>query len=172
VFEEYWAKKGNKNNWFYDANTFGYALYADPCTPVPRNEQFRKMVNKRLYCNGQWCDDGKYTCGSHGKTDCYHVEHIVDAGGQEYAACPECKHIAANLVMAWGRWNMGLGGLARHYYADAQAEKATVYGQATVDKVKRLIKWCSQAQLMAFAQSDDLPDSQVNETEQALRGRM
>jgi hypothetical protein len=75
-------------------------------------------------------------------TNCYHVEHIIDRRGPEFADDPKIKDIAGNLVMTWGRWNSALGNLAWRNYTASSKEKAMVYGQEIMNLVRETIKKC------------------------------
>jgi hypothetical protein len=133
----------NKNYYFFDPNTFGINVYDDPCTPININQDFRAYVNKNVKCDGMWCIDSTFKCGRNGNTHCYHVEHIIDINGPEFG-CDTCKNIAANLVMAWGRWNMALGGMAKYDYNSSSHEKSLVYGEGVMSQVRLEIERCQQ----------------------------
>jgi hypothetical protein len=144
VYQDYWHKIGNSNYIFFDSNTLGYQVFSDPCQIIEENSEFRAFINLNRECHGQWCNNDKFICGrSHGQTDCYHVEHIIDRNGPEFTNCGNCKSIAGNMIMAWGRWNKALGGVAKNYYNDSQSEKIEVYGQNIIDNAKYWISYCT-----------------------------
>lgn len=132
-------ENNNDNKLFFDHSTFGINLYTDPCTPIKTNNHFRKYIIDHSICDGKWCVDAKFKCLENKKADCYHVEHIIDVRDGEFSSCKRCKNIAANFVMAWGRWNMALGGLN---YTNSIKEKENVYGKDLVDRIRNKIYEC------------------------------
>ena len=137
--------ENNDNRQYFDPSTFGMDIYSDPLKLMRSNNEFRKYVNYNVKCTGKWCKSTvlgkKFLCDKY-KTDCYHVEHIIDIKGSEFASCSECKNIVGNMVMSYGKWNSALGGLARYHYEDAQYEKSLIYGNNRINKAKQLIEQC------------------------------
>lgn len=134
-----WIIDGNEENYFYDSNTFG--LDYDVACAVMTNSAFRSYINSKMECNGVWCDaNDKFTCVT-SRSDCYHVEHILDENGPEFNI--DCKQIAANRVMAYSQWNMNLGRIAVNNYQDSLDEKKTIYSEDIIDRVRRKISRCN-----------------------------
>lgn len=150
IFTELWrGKQSNDNYYFYDERTFGINIYSDPCTKINDNNVFRKYIKNNIKCVGQWCINNDWICSDTKKgvkksNNCYHVEHIIDISGPEYRDNPDIKNIAANMVMAWGRWNSALGGLAKNNYQISQNEKEIVYGKNIIELVKKKILECAR----------------------------
>lgn len=141
AFNEWWSKSGNTENRFFIESTLGLNT-PDPCREFNRGRGFRNYLeNQNIYCYGKWCNGGTFGCTKHGTANCYHVEHIIDLNGP--VANARDKNIVANMVMAWGKWNMGLGGLARKYYADSDAEKTIVYGVEVMNAARGWITHCA-----------------------------
>lgn len=140
IYEENWNINGNANNYFYHRGTFGKDVYDDPCVKITNNAQFRNYINENIICEGKWCIDSKFNTNK--KRDDYEVEHIIDLNGPEYNSCG-CTSIVGNLVMAYGRWNAGLGGLAKHNYTNSEKEKTIVYGKYIMDSVRNVIEKCN-----------------------------
>lgn len=146
VYNEYWLNDGNSNRNFFDERTFGVNLKnkIHPCKVI-KNVEFRQIINSNFPCSGNHCVDDVFKCNKNANIDCYHVEHIIDINGPEYKSCNDCKDIFANKVMAWGRWNSALGGLANRYYNDSMSEKEEIYGTDMVARVRRQIEICKAA---------------------------
>ena len=142
IYQTYWINNMNDNFVFYDPNTFGINLYSDPCTIINSNTVYRNYVKKNIICTGKWCVDNEYKCGTGSKRNCYEVEHIIDTNSPSFNQDENCKKIAGNLVMAWGKWNAALGGKYPDYPA-IENEKNTVYGSKLVELVKEQIKLCN-----------------------------
>ena len=107
--------------------------------------KFRNFVNKKIQCTGIHCIDNQFKCRQGGNKDCYHVEHIIDENQGDLITCKNgCKNIAANLVMAWGRWNSALGGLGHVNYKESLSEKIRVYGKRRVENVIEQILLCDR----------------------------
>lgn len=141
IYDELWDGK-NDNNMFYDNNTFGLNIYQDPCKKITNNKYFRDYVNNHTECTGKWCIDGIFgNCGG-SERNCYEVEHIIDKNGPEFNVSTSCKNIAGNIVMAWGKWNSALGGLASFDYKANINEKKIVYGRHMIEMVKLQIQRC------------------------------
>lgn len=134
---------GTKLNDFFDGRTFGIDLRGqDPCQRVS-NEGYRKIIKNTFQCYGDLCHpSGVFGCPKKGSTDCYHVEHIIDENGPEFNECKGCKNIVANYVMANGRWNKGLGGLAGHNYGNSLNEKKLIYGTDIINRIRAKIQEC------------------------------
>ncbi len=118
-------KKDGLNNSdyiYFQDNTFGITLYKNPCQIVETNKIFREFVNQNIQCNGKWCYYTDFECVNT-QTKCYHVERVIDVSGNEFY--PECKMVAGNLVMIYGKWHNELNALS---YVDAQAEKKEILG--------------------------------------------
>lgn len=144
VYEGNWEDKGNENNYFYVNETYGMDIYEDVCKKVT-NQVFREYVKKRIECEGEWCIEEEFKCKKGEKVikECYEVEHIIDRKGEEYTG-KECnKDIAGNLVMAYGKWNMELGTIARKDYNSSEKEKGEVYGKERMRKVREIIERCN-----------------------------
>jgi hypothetical protein len=138
--------ENNEHYQYFHPATFGMDIYSDPLRQITSNGKFREYVNINIPCTGKWCMNhtilgSKFMCPKYG-TDCLHVEHIIDLGGPEFEECPKCKNIVGNMVMAYGRWNSALGGLARSKYYDAQYEKSLIYGPNRINRAKQLIEQC------------------------------
>jgi hypothetical protein len=146
VYNDYWADSGNNDRNFFDERTFGVNLKnkIHPCKVV-KNGEFRQIINSNIACKGNHCVNDVFKCNKDSNVDCYHVEHIIDINGREFPTCTDCKDIFANKVMAWGRWNSALGGLAHRYYNDSISEKEEVYGIDMVARVRRQIEICKAA---------------------------
>jgi len=141
IFNEYWNTYGNTNNMFYHPDTFGKNIYTDPCEKITYNTKYKNYVNQYINpCIGKWCIDYKFNCLQY-NSSCYQVEHIIDKKGQEYDI--ECTLIAGNLVMAYGKWNNGLGGFAGSNYTNSVIEKTIVYGKEIMDDVRHIIETCN-----------------------------
>ena len=120
VYTSNWEGVGNSNNYFYCAETFGIL---DLCKPIKASQTFRSNINKVQECSGQWCQEGQYSC-KYDMALCYHVEHIIDSSSRS-GLSSECTNIAGNMIMAYSKWNRGLGDLS---YEDSTNEKKEVYG--------------------------------------------
>ena len=143
TYSKYWPVYGNNNSFFYDSDTFGHIISADPCTQFTDNRQFRAYVNNLLVCNSTtkaWCVSDAYKCTLGKNRQCYNVEHIIDLNGPEFVGYN--KNIFANVVMAYGQWNQELGRLAYKDYDANVNEKTIVYGQATIDTARQYIEKC------------------------------
>ena len=151
-----------------------------PCEAMT-TATFRKKLNSLMSCSGDYCVRGSYKCEEGKTSSCYHVEHIIDEQGPEFAShasgsksgktcqgkpCPpSIKNIAANYVMAWGRWNSGLASeyaKTEHQQVDAEKdashekrmtrsaydkmikEKEAIYTKPRVDKARRMIRECAK----------------------------
>lgn len=143
AYNEFYIQDGNTNFMFFDSFTFGINIYTDPCTPISPNTVFRSFVNSKVTCSGAWCIDGLFKCEKTSKgvpkTECYDVEHIIDKNGPEFKYCN--KNIAANMVMAWNKWNTQLG--FRLDYDSNIHEKELVYGKEMMDSVRKQIQLCN-----------------------------
>lgn len=137
---ENYNKNHNTNYEFYDNRTFGLDLYKDPCIKITDNRKFKNYINKLLPCIGKWCIDKTFNCI--GSKNCYHVEHIIDVNGKEFSN-PNCKQIAGNLVMSYGKWNSQLGSRSRVNYYDSMREKEIIYGIDKVESVRSIINKCN-----------------------------
>ena len=62
--------------------------------------------------------------------------------GCEFADTPNAKNIAANLVMAWGRWNGAIGSLANKDYDSSSFEKSKIYTLEKMNEVRKKIEEC------------------------------
>jgi hypothetical protein len=137
-----WATQGNENYQFFHAQTYGGDIFPNPLQ-FSSNREFRLYVQKHISrCIGKYCVNGRFSCPSSGNTNCYHVEHIVDANGPEFTNCPRCKDIPGNTIMAAGDWNMALGGIASKNYANSQNEKTMIYGAPIMQRAKKYIQTC------------------------------
>jgi len=131
-----------KKEELYDNRTFGYNIYKNPCTVINNNKKFRNYVNNNINCIHNWCVNNKYSCKDHlDDRMCYEVEHIIDKNGPELTKY--CKNIAANMVMALGKWNKELGELTYDDYYLSKREKANVYGKDIMKEVYNKIKECN-----------------------------
>ena len=129
-------------NMLYDNRTFGINIYNDPCTIIT-NSQFRNYVNNHVNCINEWCVGNQFSCRKHLEDRmCYEVEHIIDKNGPELKKY--CKNIAANLVMALGKWNKEVGELIYYNYDYSKEEKIDVYGKNIVQLVYNKIKECNK----------------------------
>ena len=111
-----------------------------------------------MECVGEWCvepldqDNNIFSCS--GTKDCYHVEHIIDKKNPEYDD-EECVMIAGNLVMAYSRWNSGLGGMSRYNYTNSEQEKTEVYGKDNINKIRNIIEKCNSKCVNKYIQDDN-----------------
>lgn len=154
VYKKNWEVKKNKNNMFYDPLTFGSSM-ENPCNQINSNKVYRDMINEKIICNGEHCQESQYKCKKRGDKDCFHVERIIDVNGEEYKNCDyECKNIAGNMVMAWGRWNSALEKLARNDYESSIREKEIVYGKDNVDKSRYWIEYCMKIKMITGNETD------------------
>jgi hypothetical protein len=135
IYNEYWKNVENPNNnyQFYDPNTFGVNIYKNPCKVIKYNKNFLNTINQNIKCKGKWCINDIFGNCQGNARNCYEVEHIIDKGGPHLPGY--CKNIAANLVMAWGKWNSQLGNMARYDYNASYEEKHEIYGETMISKV-------------------------------------
>ena len=143
IYKNDWEKFNNADYRFYDPNTFGVNIYSgDDGCEIITNQQFRNEINTGIDCTGMWCtDDNKFRCLPN-SLNCYHVDHIFDLHGTNFQNCEECKNMAANRVMIYGRWNSALGGLARNNYQDSLNEKEEIFGEKIMNKVYQKLLYC------------------------------
>jgi len=139
VFNKNWKKYGNQDYAFYDDRTFGVNIFKDPCTKINTNTAFRRYINKNVKCLGKWCINKTYSCKRLLNRNCYEVEHVIDKNGPEFKSNQCDKNIAANLVMAFGKWNAALGRLD---YDLSIKEKRTVYSDKIANKIYSKILEC------------------------------
>jgi hypothetical protein len=159
----YWNSQGNSNNLFYYKGSYGGDIHPNPLQ-YSTNQQFRVIVQRNIgTCNGQYCERSQFVCQSNGNTNCYHVEHIIDENGPEFANCQRCKDISGNMIMAAGDWNKALGGLARSSYNQAQSEKILIYGSNIVQRAKNYITNCCR-DLSVTGQISEI-DCEINDGE-------
>ena len=140
-FNENWLKHENKDFTFYDSDTFGINIYSNSCVIIKNNNVFRNYVKKNIECTGKWCIEQEFKCGAGSKRNCYEVEHIIDIKNPMFD--DNCKNIAANLVMSWGKWNAGLGGMYPNLN-NIEQEKNIVYGSYRVNQVIDQIQFCNK----------------------------
>lgn len=117
---KHWSERNRAMFWKYGTE-YG-AGDENPCEQLT-NAQFRAMLQRDRYdFNSSW-----------------HVEHIVDInnGPAELANYP--KHIRANMIIAYGSWNIGVGQLC---WPDVAAEKSTVYGAKIFNNAMDYVKKC------------------------------
>lgn len=141
--------QNNNNYQFFDPNTFGQAIHPDPTNIIRSNSQFRDFVNSNVDCTGKYCvkknNEYSFSCSGRGSKDCYHVEHMYDVNGNDPgipAMCRSCKNIPGNMVMAYGRWNSALGGLAGSNYTLSKMEKISVYSLLNMVNARNSIAAC------------------------------
>jgi hypothetical protein len=128
-----WKEIENENYYFYNPDTFGINIAKDPCATVTRSKLINALNNK---CVGKWCKNGKFECGGTGR-ECYEMEHIVDKN---------CKgsNVWANVVMAYGKWNIVVSNKPMGGCLNAFHEKTEIYGKVMTDKVKKQLDLCSK----------------------------
>lgn len=151
ICQDQYLKFGNENNRFFDASTFGGKIHPNPTQILKQtgNNHFRSFLNEIGQCHGLQCGaNNLYNCLNRGNSYCYHVEHIYDKNGQDDripSNCNVCKNIPGNFIMAFGRWNMALGGLARKNYNAAQIEKTLIYGKHIMKQAfDNIMQCCSE----------------------------
>lgn len=143
IYIQNWGTIRNSNNYFYHKNTFGINIARqfniDPCMKI-NNQQFIKLINNNIKCDGKWCIRGQFgQCGQGGQK-CYQVEHIFDQRGCEYSV--DEANILSNLVMAYGSWNQAVSHSRVGSCSNALHEKSFVYGKNIVTKIRQQIESC------------------------------
>lgn len=140
VYEENWETTKNRNYMFFDDRTFGKDIFDDPCILINNNQKYQKFINEKINCLGKWCVNQQFSCKS---KPCYEVDHIIDKNNPEYDD-EECVMIAGNLVMAYSKWNSGLGGIkGKNNYKKSEHEKTIVYGEKVINDVRKIIEKCN-----------------------------
>ena len=132
IYNNEWEGRGNEDDYFYDIDTFEIDEI-DLCENFNNNDKFRKKINENVLCDGRWCVDDIFSCKD--TTECYHVEHIID----KRAYPDECVNIAGNLIMAYSKWNQGLGGMSLE---DSISEKKEIY-DSIYEKALLSIRLCN-----------------------------
>jgi hypothetical protein len=170
TYRLYWKSKGNANNYFYDAKTFGMNL-RNPCQRIKDKSAFMKALNV-ISCTGIWCKENRgFKCDASGNNQaCYNMEHIIDKEGCGYDK--EDTNILGNLVMAYGKWNQEVSHSKIGCCANALREKTEIYGKDMVNKAIEHIKSCKNKRKRDYSQDgltyapidiDLSEDEQINE---------
>jgi hypothetical protein len=124
-------------------------------------QDYRRYIQRKFECEGPLCSrSGEFKCPrDESNGDCYHVEHIIDAFGEEfkeleyYGRDRGGKNIAGNYVMSWGSWNSALGTMSktRAGFKNQMAEKEEVYGErdgkSRVSRARAIIRKCNRDEL-------------------------
>ena len=93
IFLKNWISDNgtNINSYFYDNRTFGYEIYANPCTLIENDEIFLNHINENVNCSGIWCVNHEFgNCNK--DNECYNVTHVIEKYDPNFT-CVNCLNI-------------------------------------------------------------------------------